>query len=136
MRCKYLLPLLTATLLVAASRGLTLTRPAANSMHRSHPLTSQPTSVAGSVIRTKSAVLAGPNAAHNPTGSPHLSVAVNGADTPESIPDDLAYYHFIKATAMLDDAPENDRQRRDALLTRAGLSGQDRPLSMTLRHQG
>ena len=38
--------------------------------------------------------------------SPHLSIAVNGADTPESIPDDLAAYHDIKASAILDDAPE------------------------------
>ncbi len=131
MRRTYLLPLLTAALLVAASRGLTLTKSVASPTHRSHSLTSRPTFVA-SRVRTTGAALAAQNAAHHPTaGSPHLSIAVNGADTPEAIPDDLAAYHFIKATAILDDAPEGDRRRRDSLLTRAGLSVQDKTAYVT-----
>ena len=55
-----------------------------------------------------------------------LPVAVDGASDPNSIPDALAYSHFILATAERSDATPERRMRRDAYLRAAGLSREDR----------
>jgi hypothetical protein len=57
-------------------------------------------------------------------GAPTLGVTIDGAKNPELIPDDLAYAHFIRATAS--SATPQAVQRREALLTRAGLTRDER----------
>jgi len=59
--------------------------------------------------------------AHDPT----LPMAVDGAQTPDVIPDDLAYRHFIMAAAENQNASVEEISRRDALLSRVGLSKED-----------
>jgi hypothetical protein len=52
-------------------------------------------------------------------------VAVSGAETPERIPDDLAYIHFISSVSIKKDAPQGDVRRRKAILAAAGLADYD-----------
>jgi hypothetical protein len=51
---------------------------------------------------------------------------VDGAATPEAIPDDVAFRHFVRAAAIADRASARDLARREGLLARAGLSAADR----------
>jgi hypothetical protein len=65
---------------------------------------------------------------HTPTGHPSqfiTSVAVNGTKTPERIPDYLAYWHFIMAAAVRQNASPEEFARRRALLSRIGFSQRD-----------
>jgi hypothetical protein len=56
-----------------------------------------------------------------------LPLLVDGALTPEQVPDAVAYRHFISVTAVSATASTAaDRYRRDALLEQAGLSAADR----------
>jgi hypothetical protein len=55
-----------------------------------------------------------------------LSVAVNGAETPEQISDQMAYRHLILAVALAQNASDEAISRRDRQLQRAGLSAADR----------
>ncbi len=65
---------------------------------------------------------AGQHAAHGP----RLPVVVDGAKTPDLIPDALAYQHFLKL-ASIPDAPTPEQQQvRESLLKRIGLADQDR----------
>jgi hypothetical protein len=61
---------------------------------------------------------------HNP--GEDLPIAVNGAATPERIPDWMAYRHFISMNALARDAAPAAQTRRDERLVRAGLSLHDR----------
>ncbi len=54
-----------------------------------------------------------------------LVVAVDGAKTPDKIPDDIAYRHFIRVTAESEAATPQQLARRDAFLRRVGLSPRD-----------
>jgi hypothetical protein len=54
-----------------------------------------------------------------------LPIAVDGAEYPELIPDNVAYSHFIMATAELDIPSVEHTDRRDALLRRVGFSARD-----------
>jgi hypothetical protein len=54
-----------------------------------------------------------------------LPVVVDGSKTPWKLPDQLAYQHFIRMTAIADDATAETRSRRDAYLARIGLSQSD-----------
>jgi hypothetical protein len=55
-----------------------------------------------------------------------LPVAVNGANAPEKIPDDLAYRHFLMALAIPDNATSYQLARRNAFLRPLRLSADDR----------
>lgn len=50
---------------------------------------------------------------------------VNGAETPELIPDDVAYAQFISALSIKADAPPNEVRRRKIMLASAGLPERD-----------
>lgn len=54
-----------------------------------------------------------------------LSVIVDGSSTPEQIPDDLAYQHFILAVAEHRNASKEAVTRRELRLKRVGLSLDD-----------
>jgi hypothetical protein len=56
---------------------------------------------------------------------PRLSVIVDGAATPEKIPDELAYAHFILAIAEPDDPSPEQIARRTAALAPVQLSKTD-----------
>lgn len=53
--------------------------------------------------------------------SSQLPVLVDGDRTPEAVPDDLAYAHFLAAIALEQDAPEDARKRQAAQLLPLGL---------------
>jgi hypothetical protein len=55
-----------------------------------------------------------------------LPLVIDGDKTPDLIPDELAYRHFIAATAVAANATPNDLARREFMLTRAGLSKEER----------
>lgn len=61
------------------------------------------------------------HAGHNHGAATKLSMAVNGAVTPEAITDDLAYEHFLKAMA-----PSAATNPREEVLKAAGLLPSDR----------
>jgi hypothetical protein len=54
-----------------------------------------------------------------------LPAAVNGAETPELISDQLAFRHFILAVVVPQNASDEDASRRDRVLKRVGLSSED-----------
>jgi hypothetical protein len=60
-----------------------------------------------------------------PSGSGALPVAVDGAKTPELIPDSLAFRHFLMVLALSAAATPEEVARRNVLLKRAGLSPVD-----------
>lgn len=55
-----------------------------------------------------------------------LPLLVDGEETPELVPDQLAYRHFIVATAVAAVPGPDDLARREFMLTRAGLSSAQR----------
>jgi hypothetical protein len=55
-----------------------------------------------------------------------LPVAVNGAESPQLISDELAYRHFILSVAVPQNASDEHLSRQDRKLQRAGLSSTDR----------
>jgi hypothetical protein len=55
-----------------------------------------------------------------------LPVAVDGARTPDRIPDDVAYRLFLTAMALPPEPSPARFEAREAMLTRAGLSSEDR----------
>ena len=55
-----------------------------------------------------------------------LPVAVDGARTPDRIPDDVAYWLFLTGMALPPESSADRLGAREAMLTRAGLSGEDR----------
>jgi hypothetical protein len=59
------------------------------------------------------------------TAQETLPLTVDGAETPERIPDELAYRHFILAIALPDSPSPEQRERRDVVLGRIGLSEED-----------
>jgi hypothetical protein len=58
-------------------------------------------------------------------GAP-VVLTVDGQLTPELVPDDLAYRHFLSVTAVGSRSSAADLRRRDAILEHLGLSGADR----------
>lgn len=58
--------------------------------------------------------------------APDLPVLVDGAKTPDRIPDELAYAHFLAAVAVEEDAPEEARKRQAALLLPLALEASER----------
>ena len=63
--------------------------------------------------------------AHQHDGRSALPVAVDGAKTPERIPDGLAYAHFLSAIAEHEQASPGRLQRRSSMIARVGLSTTD-----------
>jgi hypothetical protein len=62
---------------------------------------------------------------HRPDGLRSLPIAVDGAKTPERIPDAMAYAHFLAAIAEpLNASPERAR-RRASMIARIGLTAAD-----------
>jgi hypothetical protein len=59
------------------------------------------------------------------TPGPGLRVAVNGAERPDLVPDSLAYYHFIMATALSQSPSPDELARRSRELDGVGLSRLD-----------
>lgn len=55
-----------------------------------------------------------------------LPIAVDGAKAPELIPDKLAYYHFMIASAVPANSSADQLARRERVLNKAGLSKADR----------
>lgn len=68
-----------------------------------------------------------PQSAQSPSG---LTVAVDGSKTPDQIPDDLAYRHFILAIAEHKNPSTQEYQRREARLAPMGLSPSDHDASI------
>jgi len=64
--------------------------------------------------------------------APDLPVLVDGAKTPDRIPDELAYAHFLVAVAVEEDAPEEDRNRQAALLLPLDLEANERQLLVAI----
>jgi hypothetical protein len=58
-------------------------------------------------------------------------VVIDGAVTPEKIPDTLAYQHFIRAMVAPDEPSLNRAKRREGLLSRVQLSARDRAAMVT-----
>ena len=54
-----------------------------------------------------------------------LPISVDGKVTPERIPDDLAYIHFISSVSIKSDALASEIGRRRAILRTAGLADHD-----------
>jgi hypothetical protein len=54
-----------------------------------------------------------------------LSIVVDGSKTPDQIPDDLAYRHFILAVAEHQSPTKDAVERREARLSPIGFSKQD-----------
>jgi hypothetical protein len=54
-----------------------------------------------------------------------LPIIVDGGTTPEAIPDELAYHHFIMAIAIPDNPSLVEVSRRNGLLDAVGLSKSD-----------
>ncbi len=54
-----------------------------------------------------------------------IPIAVNGAETPEKIPDDIAYSHFVSVIAISSAATPAEVGRRRAILTTARLGQED-----------
>lgn len=52
--------------------------------------------------------------------------SVDGAKTPELVPDDVAYRHFIMAAAAPDNPTSEEASRRAGYVARLGLSADDR----------
>lgn len=78
------------------------------------------------------ATTVGPPAHHNGiAGRPQLSTShplvllVDGRLSPERIPDQVAYRHFISVTALSSGASAAETRRRDAILNAVGLSSAD-----------
>jgi hypothetical protein len=67
----------------------------------------------------------GQDVAHSSMDHSKLAVVVSGATTPDLIPDDLAYAHFISGLAIPEKPSPQDIGLRDALLSPVGLSTQD-----------
>jgi hypothetical protein len=65
------------------------------------------------------------------TGSSALPLTVDGAKTPELVPDSVAYRHFVMALAEREDAAESRLERRNARLNELGLSTKDRASLLT-----
>ena len=73
-----------------------------------------------------------PRQSGTPSGGPQtkagdlpIVLSIDGKVTPERIPDDVAYRHFISATAIGRGASVADLHRRNAVLEEAGLSDAD-----------
>ena len=80
-----------------------------------------------SALHASVAVTPGLTTAHAHTAeSVRLPIIANGANTPDAIPDSLAYRHFIMVTATAATALPQDIARRDAFLNQVGLSENDR----------
>jgi len=56
---------------------------------------------------------------------PALTVVARGADSPEPIPDNIAYAHFVLSIAEPDSPTPKQAERRDAALRPLGLSKSD-----------
>jgi hypothetical protein len=54
-----------------------------------------------------------------------LPIAVDGSKNPESIPDDVAYRHFLLAIAIHENPSQDELLRRSTLVARVGLSKAD-----------
>jgi hypothetical protein len=54
-----------------------------------------------------------------------LPIAVDGSKTPERIPDELAYAHFLSVLAIKSAASPNEIGRRKAILAATGLANYD-----------
>ena len=70
-----------------------------------------------------------PVASVNPqsiAGASKVALSIDGQVTPERVPDEVAYRHFISVTAVGLGASAADFHRRDAILEQVGLSGADR----------
>jgi hypothetical protein len=61
-----------------------------------------------------------------------LPVAVDGAISPERIPDRLAYRHFVMSVALADDATTEEVAARDAALDHVGLSDDQRGMLISV----
>jgi len=64
--------------------------------------------------------------------APDLPVLVDGAKTPDRIPDELAYAHFLTAVVVEENAPEEARNRQAALLLPLALEAGERELLGTM----
>ena len=120
MRGRYWLPLLVIIILlivVSARSSVTpqAAAPVANGLHSSH--------YQAPVIGPQGSVPKGAGTIQVNTNS--LPVAVDGAISPDGIPDWLAYRHFIMAIAQPQTPSAEQTARRDALLSRVGLSRND-----------
>ena len=60
-----------------------------------------------------------------------MSLLVDGAKTPEQIPDDVAYRHFISVTAIRAGAPAEHVAHREAFLSRVQFPADDRTAYIT-----
>lgn len=63
------------------------------------------------------------HAGHEPDAT-NLPVAIDGAKTPEKIPDRLAYYHFIMAVAEHAEPSPDELDRRAALFKHLHFSAE------------
>jgi hypothetical protein len=126
MRIRSLLLLLTAcTLLLSLSTRFGSTARAAAALpHSHHAMNTLGSSNAvkddgaGAVTTSRIAVNAMP-------------LAVDGGKTPDMVPDRIAYYHFIMATAIPANALPAHVARRDLLLDPVGFSKDDRDSFIT-----
>jgi hypothetical protein len=60
-----------------------------------------------------------------------LSVIVDGSKTPDRIPDDLAYHHFVLAVAERQNPSKEEFTRRELRLRPVGLSKNDQDLCIS-----
>lgn len=63
---------------------------------------------------------------HSHQSDHSLPIAATGSDAPESIPDDLAYAHFVLALALPERPTLQETLRRDSLLAQVELATDDR----------
>ena len=92
-------------------------------------------------FKEKTGILAHPAALQSAaqTGHKHPSpiphdvpiLLVDGAITPEQIPDDVAYSHFIRAAAISSKPTRAEVSRRDGFLALVGLTADDRRALVT-----
>jgi hypothetical protein len=59
------------------------------------------------------------------SSSSRMVLTIDGEKTPDRVPDDLAYRHFISITSVGALASKDDLSRRDAVLQQVGLSASD-----------
>jgi hypothetical protein len=64
----------------------------------------------------------------SPIQSTILHVVAKGVDTPDAIPESVAYRHWLRVTAIGANATAREKSRRDAFVAQIGLSANDRAL--------
>lgn len=113
--------LLTASPLLLGLAGSSLPRSAAMSVVGGAAVAAASPSRAQDAARE----IDTPAERHTHVAATKLPLIVDGERTPDQIPDDVAYRHFVSVTAVPGAASPGDIHRRNSILSGVGLSPED-----------